>query len=646
MDCWDICSIIAEVNDDGSLKISGDSEDPVTRGFLCQKGYVSANYFQDPERITEPLKRTSDGWQILSWEQALFEISEKLKSILSSNGSQSLIHYKDAGHGGLAKNIDSAFFNALGGVTTATGSLCWGAGMKAQQLDFGQVYSHYPMDMLNSQCIVLWGKNPMDTSPHMVPILKKAASKNIPILLIDPAKTASTSLASHHYPIFPGSDGHLALAIAKVLADKKLIDFHFAENYCLGAEKFIHALDQFSVEDLVSATGLSLPQVHELAEIYGTAAPASIFLGYGPQRNRYGCRNLRLIDALAALSGNIGIEGGGVNYANHYINQWIDKNHLLNVSEKVADLPTFPQPAFADFVLNKPPGDIQGIFVTLANPLVQLPDTNRAIEAFKSIPFRVVIDLRMTDTAQMADYVLPCTHIMEESDFLMSSMWHNFFTYTEQVVEPACNARHEFDIFHSLARMLDLSDFTSKYPNISDYIAKSIKPLCQKLNCSPEEIVGKRSFFPGNEIPWRNRNFDTSDGLFHFYVPKPDQEFFALQADNASYPLHLVSVHSRYSMHSQHFSHRSESELPTVSISKVSLGNIEASEGDIFKLISANGELKCILAIDNSLPFNVITVTQGWWHKNGSVNILTSQKLSDDGEQATYNDCFCRLEKI
>lgn len=643
LDCWDVCSIKAEVKKDSSVLISGDPEDPITQGFLCKKGLHSANFYKDPTRITQPMKKHNSLWQKITWEQAFLEISEQLNNILSTHGSHSLIHYKDAGHGGLSKNIDTAFFNALGGVTTSTGSLCWGAGMKAQQLDFGQVYSHHPSDMLNSQCILLWGKNPMDTSPHMVPILKEASKKNIPILVVDPVKSASVSLATHHYPLLPGSDGHLALAMAILLAEKNMIDTHFIEHHCLDADLFLKSLQQFSLEELISKTGLSIQQVNELTNLYGSSASATIFMGYGLQRNRYGCRNVRLIDALAALTGNIGIKGGGVNYANHYMNQFINKDHLHHSIKKAT--PTFPQPIFADYVLSTRPEQIKGIFVTLANPLVQLPDTQKSIEAFESIPFKVVIDQRMTDTAQRADYVLPCTHIMEESDFIMSSMWHNYFTYTERVVAPAYNVKHEFEIFHGLAEKLNLTSFTQQYPTISNYVNTSLKPLCRELNCSPEELVGKRHFFPGNEIPWKNKIFETDDGRYHFFIPREKNNLTAVETKDSHYPLHLISVHYRHSMHTQHFSNRSESDLPEAFLSSSSLNTDELANGDIFRLVSTTGELTCRVVIDETLPHNVVKVVQGWWHKHGSINQLTSQQMTDRGQQATYNDCFCRLVK-
>lgn len=645
LDCWDVCSIDVTLRKDGSLKISGDPEDPITKGFLCQKGYLSANFFQDPERITSPMKNSATGWHPISWQQAFSEISSQLQAIIAKNGTHSIIHYKDAGHGGIAKNIDTAFFNALGGVVTSTGNLCWGAGLKAQQLDFGQAYSHDPLDMFNSQCIVLWGKNPMNTSPHMVPMLKQASKKDIPIILIDPTHSSSVSLATHHYPLLPGSDGHLALAMIKILFSNGFIDMDFAKTHCLHADKFFSSIHHFETEELISATGLTVNQVTELSMLYGQAKPASIHLGYGSQRNRYGCRNLRLINALGALTGNIGVEGGGINYANHYINQWVDKEYMLNLSSKNSHSPTFPQPAFADYVLEERPGEIQGIFTTLSNPLVQLPDTGKTTKAFESIPFKVVIDLRMTDTARKADYVLPCTHIMEESDFIMSSMWHNYFTYTEQVVEAHPNTRHEFDIFYALAQSINLSNFTDKYPDIETYIAKSILPLCRQRDCTPKDLIGKRHFFPGNEIPWKNRKFETKDQLFHLYIPDINRNLPTVKESNPLYPFQLISIHAKHSMHSQHFSRKDDSEIPTVLTSPDTVENCAFSKGDSVRLVSPTGELICRLDFDQNLPINLLVLTQGWWHKNGTVNLLTSQQLSDDGEQATYNDCFCRLEE-
>jgi len=642
LDCWDACSILVKVDGQQQASLSGDPTDPITQGFLCRKGQQMLERFNHPDRLTSPLKRVGEGFETISWDQALDEIADKLRSIQSTHGSSSLIHYSEGGHGGLAKNIDTAFFNELGGATTPRGSLCWSAGIAAQKLDFGNSYCHSPEDMANTQCLILWGRNPSDTNIHLVPFVKKVRKAGVPVYLIDPVNSTSRSLADHHLALKPGSDGHLALALAKAIVEKGQHDSN-TEQHSLHFKEYLAFLETLNFNELVKATGLAKSQVLQLAETYGTAKSATIYLGYGIQRNHHGGRNVRLIDALAALTGNIGIPGGGVNYAHRNTSQWVDGHYLENARTHQA--PTFPRSHFSDYVLGHEPGQLQGIFVTKANPAVQLPDTFKVAKAFEHIPFKVVIDHFMTDTARLADYVLPPTMILEEEDIIFSSMWHNRFTWTEKALEPPKGVLHEFHIFQQLARRLEMKNFIVNYPDILHYLSRSVGPLCDYLGLSSNELRGRRMGVPGHELPWEKHSFETPSGRFTFYVPETD-DFHVNTATSSHFPYRMLSVHRPESLHSQHMRTLDEAAVPKVTLHPATAREADITEGSTVRLTSSTGFLTCRTVFDEGLQPGLLLMKEGTWLKNGTVNQLTRQAMTDIGEQVAYHDCYCRVEKL
>ncbi len=642
LDCWDACSILVKVDEDGKASLSGDPTDPITQGFLCRKGQQMLERFNHADRLTSPMKRVESDWKPISWNQALDEIADKLRHILATTGPSSLIHYSEGGHGGLAKHIDTAFFNELGGVITPRGSLCWSAGIAAQKLDFGNSYCHPPEDLLNTQCLILWGRNPADTNIHLVPFIKKVRKAGVPVYLIDPVNSASTSLADHHLALKPGSDGHLALALAKAIVEAGHMDTQ-VENHSNHLTEYLSFLETLNFDELVRTTGLTENQVRQLAETYGKARSGAIYLGYGIQRNLHGGRNVRLIDALAALTGNIGVPGGGVNYAHRNTSQWVDGPYLDNIN--ATQSPTFPRSHFSDYVLEQKPGQLQGIFVTKANPAVQLPDTFKVAKAFDHIPFKVVIDHFMTDTAQLADYVLPPTMILEEEDIVFSSMWHNRFTWTEKALEPPKGVLHEFHIFQQLAHRLEMGNFIDRYPDISFYLSKSIAPLCDYLGLTPVDLRGRRLGVPGHELPWEKHSFETPTGRFTFHVPKTE-DFNLNIAASSQFPYRMLSVHRSESLHSQHMRTLDEEAVPKVTMHPATAAEAGATEGSTVQLTSSTGSLTCRTNIDPDLQPGLLVLKEGTWLKNGTVNQLTRQAMTDIGEQVAYHDCYCQMEVL
>ena len=399
LDCFDVCGLVATVVDNRVVKIRGDKDHPLTRGVCCIKGLKHLERLDHPARLTSPLKKKGNRWVRVTWPEALDEVAGKLAHTVRHFGSAAILHYVGSGHGGLAKKVDEIFFNYLGGVTAPRGSLCWGAGIAAQRYDFGDSRGHHPADIARSRLIILWGRNPVDTNIHLVPYIRQARQSGATVVLIDPRRSASAEIADHHLAVRPATDGALALAMANVIIDTGRHDAEFIKDRVQGFDRFRQSIKGFSPEWAAEVTGLSRETITWLAHAYAGRKPAAIIVGYGLQRYANGGNTVRSIDALGAITANIGVNGGGVNYAHRFFPEYIGGDFKKSRAW-ARNRRMFSITRLADFLTTEDNPPIKCIFVSKANPLVQGPDINRTAKAFAAIEFKVVTDLFMTDTAR------------------------------------------------------------------------------------------------------------------------------------------------------------------------------------------------------------------------------------------------------
>src|SRR5207248_7053793 len=212
-DCPDACSVVAHVQDGRVVQLGGDPSHPVTQGFLCWRtnNFLPLQY--SPERLTTPLLRGKP----VSWGEALDFAARELLRIRAESGPAAIFHYRSGGSLGALKHLCDWFFEKFGPVTTKRGDICSGAGDAAQLLDFGVEDSHDIFDLLNSRNILLWGKNAVVSSPHLVPVLNQSPGRK---LLIDPVWHKTARLCDAHIQLRPGGDSALAMAAARLLLER------------------------------------------------------------------------------------------------------------------------------------------------------------------------------------------------------------------------------------------------------------------------------------------------------------------------------------------------------------------------------------------------------------------------------------------
>ncbi|HBE9271548.1 TPA: molybdopterin-dependent oxidoreductase [Clostridioides difficile] len=578
LDCHDCCKFNVYTKENNVVKIEGDKNHPYTKGFICKKGMAHLDRLNHKDRIKTPMLKVDGVWKEISFDKAIEIMAEKLTYYKEKYTSKSVMHYDQYGSGSVLKYIGDIFFNFYGGVSRHKGGPCWSAGMHAQKYDFGVAKSHAIEDMLNSKSIFVWGKNPAYTTIHTMQIIKKAKEKGIKIVVIDPIYTKTAQIADKYVQVNPGTDGALAIAMAKIIVEDKLYDEEYINSYVIGFEEYKKYLSSLELSFLIDECGVKENDIRELVDLY-TNKYSSLNVGYGLQKYKNGGNTIRAIDALGAITGQIGFSGGGVNYANKVypsvinsdpynsqsygedrefyvsnISKFIEES-LKNTSNKVNyasdeldttsnkvnyisdELDTTSNKVNyvsdeldiasnkTDYISNelynlsnksiKDNIPIKMAVITKSNMLNQLPDLVELERVFSKIEFKVCFDMFMTDTATLCDMFIPCTNTLESEDIIYSSMTNPYITYNERAVKPAHKLMDEYYFFMELAKKMGLND----YPFVEKrtYLEKVIEPLKRFDKNLDIEKLKNNYFTIHNLVAWEDKKFETPSGKYELY---------------------------------------------------------------------------------------------------------------------------------
>ena len=623
IDCPDNCGIIATVKDGRLIKLEGNPEHGYTKGFLCKKGYQYINRIYNNKRVLFPQKRVKNGWKRISWDEALDTIAEKIRFFQDTLGNGSIMHFQGASSWGATKQLVNRFFNLLGGVTTIKGSLCSGSVRAAQAADMGVRLGNDPESLLNSKVIIIWGRDPVKTSIHLVPFLKKARKQGAQIILIDPIRTRTAQICDKHIAPRPGSDAYLAMGMAKELLRMDLVDVDFINNFTAGYDDYLALLNSFSMEEIAEKCDVGLQDIKKLAQAYGRNKPSAIVLGWGINKWVHSPEMIRLIDALGSLTGNIGIDGGGVNHG------FLTQRHFdpkVLAPEAITYKRQLSEPLIGQEIKESKNPPVKMIWINASNPVVSCPNSNKVIEALKGLDFVVVVDQFMTDTAELAHIFLPTTTFFEEEDIVVS--WgHNWIGPVNKAIEPLGESKSDLQIVQELSKRLGLAKEMEGSPG--EWLKRIFKPM-EKLGLSVERVMESPVRCPiAPMVAFEDRRFLTPSGKFefikHFYEEKRN-----------AFPYYLLSPLSR----TWHLSLILEDEHPE--IPQVFIHPELAKENGILNkamvlLKSASGELVAEAVLSDTIREDTISITHGTWiKKGGGVNQLTEDLASTAGNMASY----------
>jgi anaerobic selenocysteine-containing dehydrogenase len=649
LNCFDSCSLKVKVEAGKVTGISGDSEQPVTAGFICPKGRALAERIYHPDRVLHPLFKKNGGWQRISWPDAYALLAEKLNSAKEQYGSEAVLHHFDYGSNGLLRSLDRRFFNVFGGVTVPSGSLCWGSGIAAQKYDFGSYYQHSWSDLQNSRTIILWGRDPLVTNLHLVPFLKQAKDTGAHLVVINPTRVKSADLADQYISVKPGTDGALALGMAYVILEERLLNLDFVQAYVHGFKEFATMVKEFPPLKASKITGVPADDIRDLARTYAKNRPSAIVFGYGLQRYANGGQTVRAIDSLAAITGNIGISGGGVNYAHQY-NKGLFKD--LTCEELAVNQRKVPYPLMGQRIPELTP-PIKVAVVTRSNPVCQHPDTTNFVSAFRNIDFKVTIDFQLNDTAEESDLFLPCTTSFEEEDIIATS-WNEYVGYAPKLIEPRGEAKPDPLIFSELALLMGMENYFNK--SSRQWLEEALEPASKEYGLSLSKLEQGMVKSPAfQDVAWAEKVFSTPSGKIELYSELAEQETGQGTAryippresgpvELVDYPLNFITPHPAKSLHSQFAS--DEDNYPELEINPETAENYNLREGNLVIVESSRGQLTCRVIYNERMRIDTVQAVEGKWLKfGGGVNFLTPAFMPDMGGGVPYYDCRCQLRK-
>jgi anaerobic selenocysteine-containing dehydrogenase len=648
-DCPDTCGLLVEVKEGRAIKVSGDPDHPFTRGTLC----VKMNHYQktvhSPLRLTHPLLRTgargSGEYRPISWEEAINRIAERWQKIINQYGSEAILPYSYAGTMGLIqRNAGHPFFYRLG-ASRLDRTICSPAKDVGWKAVMGETPGPHPDEVAESDLVILWGINAVSTNIHFLHGVNKAKEKGATVWLIDTYETITSSGADQTYIVRPGSDGSLALGLMHLLVRDDLIDHHFITSHIQGFEELKEkVLPGFSPEKVSLLTGLSSETIQAMAHAYGRAKNPFIRLGSGLSRYGNGAMAIRTIACLPAFVGSYGKRGGGclagTSTAGAFAMKEVLREDFMTKKTRTINMNRL---GWALNELNDPP--IQSLYVYHSNPASVTPDQNQVLKGLaREDLFTVVHERFMTDTARYADIALPSTSSLEHSD-----LYRSYGTYCIQrakaAIPPVGESKSNREVFSLLAQRMEFHEpfFRQTADDLIEHLLSIPSPM--------REGIDREAFSAGKAVeislPRDARTrFKTPSGKIEILNPRESHPLpFYLPPYDGDYPLRLMTAPGLYCLNSSFREREDLRKTEKAMFLRMNPADAEIKgikEGDSVIAFNQLGEVSFILRVTPKVPSGVVVAEGIWWleHCPGlrSVNVLTSQRLTDQGGGSTFYD--------
>lgn len=674
-DCPDGCSFISEVENGRVVDFYANPDHPITQGWLCAKVRPYLDRVYDPNRLQYPMRRTgpkgSNQWQRISWDDALSEIASRWQEIIDRSGGAAILPYSFSGTLGMVENIVAA--NRLWNRIGATGlerTICDAAATAACKYTLGGKPGMDPREVKESDLVLIWGHNPVSTSPHFVPLLREAQRNGAYVVVIDPRRTRSARSADLHIRPNPSTDAALALGLIHRIFEAGGHDEPWLDAHTVGWRELRQRAADYPVERVSQITGIDQDIIVALAQRWMDASKPLIKFNDGIQRSQNGGQTIRAILALPAVTGHYGKRGAGVFYSESSVVVWD-----AEAVGKLSECP--PQPRILNMnrlgaALTGEAADppIESLYVFISNPATSTPNSPKVLRGLlRNDLFTVVHEQFMTDTARFADIVLPATSQLEVDDVVKPS-GHRHIHFNKAAMAPIGEARGNWDVQRQIAKKMGFTESWFDQTNIE--VAREVFEATKRHNryladIDFDELVAK-GWMPYSEpdetssFNWPDLHFGTPSGKIELYSeamiplgvdPLPDYLVPVEMTDRQSDELVLVTPAGHHFVSSTFVNQpalRRKEGAPLLEIHQDDAAARQIETGD--ELLIENERGWCILrakVTGDAIPGCVIS-TKGYWSQNNlagrNVNWLTTDVLSDLGNQASFHSNLVRVRKL
>ena len=668
--------MLVTVEDGRAVRVAGDPDHPVTRGFLCAKvnRYVERTYH--PDRLTTPLRRAGakgEGKFVpITWDEALDEIAARLGEVArSEHGPQAILPYSYAGTMGLvqAQSMDHRFFHRLG-ASKLDRTICSMAGTVGMRMTVGANIGADGEGIPESDLVLLWGTNTLTANPHLWPFILQAKEKGATIICIDPIQTRTAMQCDEWLPIRPGADAALALGMMHVVFARGLEDRDYLERYTLGHEELRARAAEWTPARTAAATGLDEAVIVSLGERFGRARAAFIRVNYGLQRHAGGGMAVRTIACLPAVTGHWRRAGGGVQLstsANFQFNRAALERADLGPPVRTINMIRLGDALTMDDAgVGGPP--VKALVVYNSNPAAVAPDRNTVLKGFaREDLFTVVLEHFQTDTCDWADIVLPATTQLEHWD-VHFAYGHHYVTLNRPSIAPVGQARPNSEIFRLIAARMGMTDPVFQDDDVA-LIRQALASQSPKLQGVTFETLLEKGWtrlnVPTPYLPYANGEFTTPSGKCELYSermremgldPLPDftPPYESVERDPAlvaRYPLTLISSPAHTFLNTTFVnvtSLRRQAKEPEVLLHPADAERRGIPVGAMVTVRNDRGAFLARARVEPSIREGVAWAPSIWWGKlaedGANANQTTSQRVTDLGNGPVFYDNQVEVE--
>ncbi|MGH1360514.1 MAG: molybdopterin-containing oxidoreductase family protein [Burkholderiaceae bacterium] len=664
-DCTSTCALEVERIDANTIgRVRGSRRNSYTDGVICEKVARYAERIHHPDRLLHPLKRTgpkgSGQFERIGWNEALDLVAEQFALKTRQHGAETVWPYYYAGTMGLVQRDGINRFRQSLGYSRYHSTICvtladngWIAGTGAKRgVDLREAADH-------ADLIVIWGGNPVNTQVNVMTHVMRAKKRGAKLVVVDPYRTGTAQRADLHIALKPGTDGALACAMMNVLFAQGYADLDYLARYTDGADDLAAHVAQRSPAWAAEITGLPEATIIEFAQMFGRANASYIRCHHGFSRSRNGAVNMHAVTCLPTVTGAWQHKGGGALYAHNAVYP-IDKTLIEGLDVEDKSIRALDQSRLGPILMGEPDAlhggpPVTAMLIQNTNPAVVCPELNKVIAGLKRDDLFVCVHEQfMTETAALADVVLPATMFLEHDDFYTAS-GHPTFQVSRKVVDAPGECRENHYVHQELAKRLGASHpgFEMTAFELMDATLRQSGMWDAQTNIDR----GGQSFSLPFETAHFLDGFGWPDKKFRF---KPDwqslggnwQSMPALPdhcdvLDNAddSKPWRLVTAPARTFLNStftETDSSTRREQRPTARLHPQDCRLLAISAGDRVRLGNERGEVVAhALPAEGQQPG--VVVLEGIWPNRGfsngiGINALTSAEPGLPSGGAVFHD--------
>jgi molybdopterin guanine dinucleotide-containing S/N-oxide reductase-like protein len=653
-------------------------------------------------RATQAIQ--SQTWQRISWDEALDEITSRFRGISADFGSEAILPYSFGGTLGTLNShtMDRRFFHRLG-ASQLDRAICSAAGEAGLQSVLGVKLGTEPEQFRHSKYIIAWASNIHANNVHLWPFITEARRNGAKLVVIDPFRTRTAECADWYLPINPGTDAALALAMMHVIIGEGLHDADYVAKYTLGFEQLREKVREYPPERVAQWTGISAADIRKLAIEYATVRPSVIRLNYGVQRSERGGMATRAIVMLPCVIGSWKEVGGGLQMSTSgavdFNTEKLKRPDLMRAAlGREARTINMVELGKVLNAQNDPP--VKALFVYNSNPAAVAPRHNEVVRGLlRPDLFTVVHEQFFTDTTDYADIVLPATTFFEHKD-VQKAYGHYYLQVSNQAIAPLGECRSNVEVFRALALRMGFEEqcFRESVDEMIDLALDSNEPWMQGISrerleqgqvrvnfaasgsrlpaseaelrsAGPDQRSGPTQKHPTQALPsaepflpFAEGNFRTASGKAELYSAAvgalgldPVANFTPPTESRHSekhsrLPLELLARKADNFLNSTFSNLPSVQEMEEPGLLEICATDAEVrgiGDGDRVRVFNERGDILLRARVNGKVQPGVVSASLNWAKMTPgfqSINALTSEKLADMGNSATFYSVLVEVE--